>query len=540
MTQETFRILVIDDYQAIHDDVRKLLDPAGAEDANLRGLEADLFGESAPKRTARYRVDSAFQGEEGLGSVQSALARGKPYAVAVVDARMPPGWDGVETIARIWEHDPELQIILCTAYSDYGWRDLEERLGRSESLLVLKKPFDPIELQQMVSALSRKWSLQRVQREDRDRLQRVNEVYRASEAIFAAPDSRRLPEMIASVAMTAMDADYAAILVTDPDGEPSLLCSHGVAPAQVERHEYEQPALIDGGSIHYPLYTGDRLIGVLRLDRGSSKTRFDRHDLERASVLASQIALALENGRLLRHVASSERMAGIGELAAGVSHEINSPLTFLLTGSDYLSESIGELLRDGMGDPERIDELKGVVADIGEGARRIRDIARDLRTLARRDEGSSSLIDLTEVVRSAMRVAGCQSRYRATLVGELPGPIPISGSAGRLSQVFINLIVNATQAFGDRPASENQIVVSCEQQGERVVASVRDNGPGIAPEHMAKIFEPFFTTKETIGTGLGLSISRDIIRAHHGELRVESIPGRGATFSIVLPAAKAA
>ena len=100
-----------------------------------------------------------MQGEEGLKMVQQAIEEGRPYAMAFVDVRMPPGWDGIETIARIWEADPELQIVVCTAYSDYSWEEMRAKVGQPDGLLVLKKPFDNIEVQQLAHALTKKWQL---------------------------------------------------------------------------------------------------------------------------------------------------------------------------------------------------------------------------------------------------------------------------------------------------------------------------------------------------------------------------------------------
>ncbi|MBI3106108.1 MAG: response regulator, partial [Candidatus Rokubacteria bacterium] len=107
----------------------------------------------------RFELDSAYQGEEGLGKVRHAIQRGSPYAMAFVDIRMPPGWDGVETIHRLWQEDESIQAIICTAYSDYSWEAIASRLGRTDRLLILKKPFDNIEVRQIACALARKWNL---------------------------------------------------------------------------------------------------------------------------------------------------------------------------------------------------------------------------------------------------------------------------------------------------------------------------------------------------------------------------------------------
>ncbi len=156
------RILVIDDNRAIHEDFAKILKRA-APTNDLADLEADLFDTPAPATSATptFEVSFADQGEDGARMVAEANAAGTPFAVAFVDMRMPPGWDGVATIRRLWELDPELQCVICTAYSDYSWEDILEQLGINDRLLLLRKPFDAAEVGQLASALSEKWHLAR-------------------------------------------------------------------------------------------------------------------------------------------------------------------------------------------------------------------------------------------------------------------------------------------------------------------------------------------------------------------------------------------
>ncbi|MDE3010618.1 MAG: EAL domain-containing protein [Pseudomonadota bacterium] len=154
------RILLIDDMPAIHEDFRKLFDTSDAH-AALDADEALLFGAVAPVRQTAFVLDSAFQGRDGLALVRAARAGGRPYAMAFVDMRMPPGWDGAETIARLWEADPELQVVICTAYTERSWEDMLAQLDARDRLLVLKKPFDTIEVLQLARTLVTKWDLQR-------------------------------------------------------------------------------------------------------------------------------------------------------------------------------------------------------------------------------------------------------------------------------------------------------------------------------------------------------------------------------------------
>jgi diguanylate cyclase (GGDEF)-like protein len=153
----THRILVIDDNASIHDDYRKIL--AGQEAGKMSDAEAALFGEQQPQiERPTFDVDSAMQGRDGVERARQALAEGRPYSVAFVDMRMPPGWDGLETIEHLWAVDPEVQVVVCSAYTDYDWLELLSRLGHSDKLIVVKKPFEPIEILQCASALSRKWA----------------------------------------------------------------------------------------------------------------------------------------------------------------------------------------------------------------------------------------------------------------------------------------------------------------------------------------------------------------------------------------------
>ncbi|UVM06140.1 putative bifunctional diguanylate cyclase/phosphodiesterase [Pseudomonas laurylsulfatiphila] len=156
--QTNRRILIIDDTPAIHDDFRKILTPDTGGEAVLNSLEHSLFGTRRSPRLT-FQLDSAYQGKEALELVECALADGRPYALAFIDMRMPPGWDGLETIEHLWNADPNLQIALCTAYTDYSWEAMAERLEFGDQLLILKKPFDTLEIRQMANALTWKWQL---------------------------------------------------------------------------------------------------------------------------------------------------------------------------------------------------------------------------------------------------------------------------------------------------------------------------------------------------------------------------------------------
>lgn len=175
---ENRRILIVDDNEAIHADFRKILGAHDALTAAVESAAASLFDEPAASRPVNsdLEIDSAHQGQEGLARVEQGLESGRPYALAFVDVRMPPGWDGVETVQRLWQVDRSLQVVICTAYSDYSWNETIDKLGETDGLLILKKPFDNIEVRQLASALVAKWNLaQKANRTVQELQKTVNE-----------------------------------------------------------------------------------------------------------------------------------------------------------------------------------------------------------------------------------------------------------------------------------------------------------------------------------------------------------------------------
>ena len=154
------RILIIDDNRAIHDDFRKILGGSSSAVKELAEAEAALFGDEPDNRRVEgFEVDSAFQGQEGLAQAQQAAANGRPYALAFIDVQMPPGWDGIETTAHLREADPDLQIVICTAYSDYSLGDMMVKIGGPDRFVILKKPFATTEVLQLANVLTHKWQV---------------------------------------------------------------------------------------------------------------------------------------------------------------------------------------------------------------------------------------------------------------------------------------------------------------------------------------------------------------------------------------------
>jgi DNA-binding NtrC family response regulator len=187
------RILVMDDNAEIQKDFKKILTLRGQTAAAADDTEAFIFGaDSGRKALPRYEINAAYQGQEGLEMVRRAVAERAPYPVAFVDVRMPPGWDGIETISRVWEVDPDLLVIICTAYSDYSLEQMAAKLHRRDQFVILKKPFDVVEVQQMADAMVARWDLQQQVRRRLGDLEQSASNLRANrgKAAAAEQDSR--------------------------------------------------------------------------------------------------------------------------------------------------------------------------------------------------------------------------------------------------------------------------------------------------------------------------------------------------------------
>ncbi len=276
-------------------------------------------------------------------------------------------------------------------------------------------------------------------------------------------------------------------------------------------------------------------------------------DLEKQNAELARSKADLQ--RLQAQIVHSEKMAGLGQLAAGVAHELNNPAGFIYGNLDILQSYLADLkallalyeqvtlladaapliesLKIQINYEKLVKDLDSIISDCLDGAVRIRDIVQNLRLFSRLDEAEVNKIDLHEGLDSTIRLL---SRYytsgRVTLHRDY-GDLPLIGCyAGQLNRVWMNLLVNAAQAVG----AEGEVSISTRLESDWVVISISDTGGGIAPDQLSRIFDPFFTTKPVgDGTGLGLSISYGIIERHGGTISVESRMGQGSTFTVKIP-----
>jgi PAS domain S-box-containing protein len=235
------------------------------------------------------------------------------------------------------------------------------------------------------------------------------------------------------------------------------------------------------------------------------------------------------------HAVVADRLASVGMLASSVAHEVNNPLSAILSNLQFARRELAQLA--GQGPDPRLPPLIDVLDDTLEAAERVRDIARDLRTFGHSKAPGPEPIELWPVIEAAIRLARNEVQHRARLVIDRRESPRVLGSAGRLGQVFLNLVVNAAQAIpgGDAANNEVRVRLGAGQPGE-VRVEVSDTGKGMDEETLGRLFQPFFTTRsEQGGTGLGLSIARRIVAEHRGRLEVRSTPGTGTIFTVVLP-----
>lgn len=453
------RILLIDDTPSIHEDFRKILMPTLEQNAALDEMESALFGEAAKPQAPPFELDSAYGGQEGLQLLCTAMQQARPYALAFVDMRMPQGWDGAQTMEELWKVDPDLQVVVCTAYSDYSWEELLSRLKAHDRLLILKKPFDNIEVQQMANTLAAKWDMARRARLKTGHLEQL--VEQRTEALTLASQA-----------------------------------------LQQEIDERKQ--------------------------------------------LQSQLI-------------QSEKLASLGQMAAGVAHEINNPVGFVTSNLGTLESDFKQLQRmlDAYQQAEAalapgdcleqlsalrneldLDFLKEdipiLIRESKDGIGRVTQIVKDLKNFSRVDNDEQwQWANLQQGIDSTLNIVASELKHKADVIKHYQ-PLPeIECLASQINQVVMNLVINAAQAMGPERGT---ITLSNGVEGDRVWLEVADNGCGIAPHSLQKIFDPFFTTKPVgEGTGLGLSLSYGIVKKHHGDISVSSEVGRGTTFRVVLP-----
>jgi PAS domain S-box-containing protein len=570
-SQRNNRVLIIDDNPSIHADFKKILANAGAGIADLAQASAELFGDAVSStRKAEFDLTTASQGEEGVGAVREAVKEGKRFAMAFVDVRMPPGWDGIETTGRIWELDPDVQVVLCTAYSDYSWEEITGRLGSTDRLVILKKPFDAVEVLQLASALSEKWGL----------LQRVKTEFQNLEHVVGERTGQlqstnvRLQQEITQHQHTEQTLRATQEKLNHFLGKsPAVLYSLKIEKEQlVPAWVSDNFSTLTGKDVQDWYRQAPTLEYVEEGDRGAvaaeTKTLLERGCVTmeyRVRRKDGQIRWIRDDMKLLRdagggplevigcwteitehrllqdQLRQAQKMESVGQLAGGVAHDFNNLLMVIqgyvemLLNTEPFSGPVVESLRQVYNAAEKAGNL-----------------TRQLLAFSRKQIMQPQELDLNDLVNTVSklleRTLGETIKVEAHCSEKLPC---VFADKSMLDQVIMNLAVNARDAM---PKGGELIFTTELHQIEKpnrqkrpearaglfACLSVADNGSGIAKEHLSHLFEPFFTTKEVgKGTGLGLATVYGIIKQHNGWIEVESLPEKGTTFRVFLPAASA-
>lgn len=629
---EQKRILVVDDNEAIHYDFRKALE-INKSNSELEGVRHKLFPESISLPNIytsfpSFIIDSAYQGLEAVALLSKNIAKEQRYALAFVDMLMPPGIDGINTIEKLWAIDPDLQIVICTAHSDTSYEEIYQRLKGSDNFLILKKPFDLVEILQLISSLTRKWELNQQARlqlkRQSDRLhyffQEADFLYRLSQLSQTEFSTKEAMQFYVdgictlrewpighiyraefnsedSIALHSTDiwyikdknryTDYQELvrktIFESGEGLPGKVLeskkAYWIENIKFDNQFPEVDALVQSGvrgALAIPIKLYDKVIAVVEFF-SEQPLHKNQQLLDLTTAAANQLGLLLERRRnekelkqnyvelqllykemqntqaqLLQHA----KLVSIGQLAAGVAHEINNPIAYVTSNSEILRRyymTFKELFNNlnsifAQASPELqkqwmtmtksknltyiMQDCEEIIKESLEGLERVRDIVSDLKSFSHTDEAEVQEENINHCIDVTIKMIWNELKYKCTVIkdyGQLP---PLRCYARQLNQVFMNLLVNASQAI----QKEGRITITTRYLNDAIQITIEDSGEGIPPENLEKLFDPFFTTKPVgTGTGLGLSISYNIIKKHSGQINVSSEIGKGTTFHIVLP-----
>jgi signal transduction histidine kinase len=603
------RLLIIDDNWAIHDDFRKMLHFDDTSAHRYANATATLFGEDladCSSSTESFELDSAYQEEEGVVLIQEAIKQGRPYAVVFVNVRMPPGCDGVDTARKILEIDPDIQIVICTAHADYSYDEMFKKIGDRDGLLILKKPFDPVEALQMAHALSAKWRLHRQCRQKMEELEsgvveRARQLLRTNRTLEAevAEHKQAVEELRGKTAFFEALAisSFDGILVIDQHQNTALQNQRFIDLFRIPREMADQKS--DEARLKWVtdmIMNPERFIQEVHyLYAHPDEISRDEIELKDGTVLdrySSPVVGKDEQyyGRIWRfrditadkkaqkdrslmeaQLRQAQKLESVGQLAAGIAHEINTPIQYIGDNIHFIEESFTTLggavqdckklaaaVRSNTVTPEVLSavELSIQKADVDylgkevplaieqslQGVVQVSRIVHAMKEFSHPGTREKVAIDLNHAIEMTVLVARNEWKYAAEMVTDFaPDLPPVLCLPGEFNQVILNLIINASHAIGNvvKPpeGGKGTIRVSTRGEGDWVEIRITDTGTGIPVEIRHRIFDPFFTTKPVgKGTGQGLAIARSVIvDKHGGSLSFESEVGRGTTFIIRLP-----
>ncbi len=531
--------------------------------ASVLVVDDDGFIRRIVEAECRARGFLVVAAADGLEATRNLAVR--DFDVVIVDLELP-NLDGLSLIRLLKDASPGTEVIVLTGHNQLN-KALEcLRLGAFD--FVAKSE----ELRDLFPAVERAV--------ERRRYRSTTALYQACQTIFAAEKRDSLASRVVELTGEAMSADSVVFLTVDgsnsvvalgPLEQPEL----GAEPwaSLLAQGVRERRALVLHGAtvierwvptdsigqlrratsaILYPLISGDRMLGLLLMRRDSGRRPFGIADLELASILASQVVLALENQALMHRSVALERFGTLGRVASGIAHEVNNPISFILSNLSISREqlrrfeSFDAVIKSAQsleevrtawqtaGAGAELESIGAALSDGEEGARRVRDIVREMRAFSR-TEVAREPFDVNQAVKTALRFTSSALGSGIHVITELAPGLFVPGSPGRISQLIVNLIMNAVDAVEGLPESRRTLRITSRRAGDRAIIDVADQGSGISRHALNQIFEPFFTTKPADrGTGLGLMLCREIAREHGGDISVESELGKGTCFSVSL------
>ncbi|HTN84091.1 MAG TPA: response regulator [Sorangium sp.] len=432
----------------------------------------------------------------GLARVQEG------WDVVLLDLCLPDG-EGLEVVERVREVDPHVPIVVLTGHDDV--RLAERALGASVQDYLVKRSLDADALWRAIRyAVSRQ--------------QLVTQLARTMAA--ARENEANLHQLIARSADGVVVLDAAGtVLFANPaaeallgDGRPvaGRACPVALRAGETSHEVGEHAVVLDVRWVDVDWQGRPARMALLRDVTGRRR--------------AEELRLRLER---------SERLAAVGQLAAGVAHEINNPLAYVVANLELLAREVRRLSGAGVA----TEQLAQPLLEARHGAARVMHIVRDLGVFARAEANEAiGPTDVNAVIESALNIVHAQMKHRALVVRELAPVSRVGGAEGRLTQVFVNLLINAAQSIREGRVADNLVEVRTREQDQEVIAEVVDSGCGVAEEHLHRLFEPFFTTKRAgEGTGLGLAICRSIVESCGGSIGISSKVGVGTCVRIRLP-----
>jgi two-component system NtrC family sensor kinase len=531
---------------------------------------------------AGYKYVTARDGARGL---ERALS--EPVDLAIMDLKMPK-MTGMEVLAALREREVDLPVILMTFHGSEETAVQAFRLGARDYII---KPYEMQEMLDAIDRALREVRLRRerdrlteglrkVNRQLERRVQELNILYRVSKSVTALLDLEELLNRIIEAALYVTGAEEGSLLLIDKgSGDLLMRAARGLGEKYARGFRVKVNDTIAGEVVrtgepfwttaadqslkvktnylvssmaYIPLKVGKQVIGVLLVDNQTSMKPFTEGDIYLLSALADYAAIAIDKARLYETVKrfnkelerrveertaeleaaqqqliQAEKLASIGQLAAGVAHEINNPIGVILGFAQVLLKKTPE--ESALHKPLATMEREGL---------RCKEIVQDLLDFARQNKPHLGRVCLNDAIEAASELMPHHSNADLVQVfknydSSLP---PVLGDENQLQQVFLNLLINAYQAMPDG----GELHISSQANDGEVIATIADTGMGIPAEYLNRIFDPFFTTKDVgQGTGLGLSISYGLIEQHGGTIEVESKEGSGAKFVVRLPVAPA-